>query len=404
MSDGPRPRAVVFAYACEPDRGSEPGAAWGVVRALADVADCTVLVGPAHAEALARWQASHGDDRRCEFVIVPDGGAESDFRTRGRVQWFASYLRWVPAAARAAVDRHRAAPFDVACHASYATYWLPSPAAALDVPLVWGPVGGAVTTDVRLWPLLGARGVVDELLDLAAVRAMAARPATRATWRGATVPVVQNDETRRSLSSAMRERARVLNHALFTDVAAPTPSHASRRDALFVGALETRKGGALAVRAMAHVPHDVRLTIAGDGPTCRDLEGLAASLGVADRIAFLGAVPRARVFELLDGAAAAVFVGLREEGGLALAEAMLRGTPVVVLAHGGARTIAAAAVDPSRVALVSPGSVDETARRIAAGIARFTAAPPAASTPNLDQAAARRALHEAVHAAIAARW
>ena len=396
----PRPRAVVFAFACEPGRGSEPGAGWGVVRALAATADCTVLVGPEHADGTRRWLETNPDAAaRIRFVVAPE--APWPRRAgRGRYAWFIAYLRWLPNAERVARRLHAEWPFDVAVHASYSTYWLPTPAVSLGIPSVWGPVGGAVTTPLALWPALGARGVVGEVVDRVAVRLFALRPATRRAWRAATVRLLQNEETRDRLPSALRARARVLNHALLTDVP-PAPEQLVRgRDVLFAAALDSRKGPRLAMRAVAYAPPDVRLTVVGDGPERRALERLAARLGAGDRVAFLGLVPRDRLFALLDTAAAALFTGLREEGGLALAEAMMRGVPVVVLANGGARTIAAASADPARVALIRPGRVDETARRLAAAMTRFSREPSAARGPTLDQAAATRKIGDAVREAL----
>lgn len=396
-----RPRAVVFAYACEPGRGSEPGAGWGVVRALAEAADCTVLVGPAHADGVRRWAQSHpGEAAHLRFVVVPEARWPRP-AGRGRLGWFMAYLRWLPNAERVARRLHAERPFDVACHAAYSTYWLPTPAVALGIPTVWGPVGGAVTTPAGLWPALGWRGIGGEVVDRVAVRLFALLPAARRAARRATVRVVQNAETRDQLPAALRARAWVLNHALLTELP-PTPVDvpARGRTLLCAGALEARKGARLAIRALAHAPPDVRLTVVGDGPERQALERLAARLGVADRVTFLGAVPRERLFALLDTAAAAVFTGLREEGGLALAEAMLRGAPVVVLAHGGARTIAEACTDPSRVALVAPGRVDDTARRLAAAMTRFSRAPSRAASPTLDRPAAVRRLSDALREAL----
>ena len=95
---------------------------------------------------------------------------------------------------------------------------------------------------------------------------------------------------------------------------------------------------------------------------------------------------------MLRGSAAVVFTGLREEGGLALAEAMLSGAPVIVLGNGGARTIAAAGTDATRVALIEPSGPNETARRMAEAMTMFSRTPPTTSTPLLDQAAAKRVL------------
>jgi 1,2-diacylglycerol 3-alpha-glucosyltransferase len=150
----------------------------------------------------------------------------------------------------------------------------------------------------------------------------------------------------------------------------------------------------LAIRALAHTPDTVSMVVAGGGAERRGLERLAQRLSISDRVTFLGRVTREKVFELLAEAAAVVFPGLREEGGVALAEAMLSGAPVIVLAHGGARTVAESAVDPQRVALIPPGSVNETVQRFGRAMTAFADDPPTASEPNLDQASARRKLEE----------
>ena len=40
-----RPEILVIGYECSPDRGSESGAGFSVLRALTTAARCTVLVG-----------------------------------------------------------------------------------------------------------------------------------------------------------------------------------------------------------------------------------------------------------------------------------------------------------------------------------------------------------------------
>ena len=318
---GPRPRLLVFAYACEPGRGSEPGAGWGMVQALSSVADCVVLVGPSHADAIAAWERARGPSQSLSFVVVPDD-AGPKHRTRPRLGWLRAYLKWLPRAAAAAHDLHAERPFDAVCHATYSTYWLPTPGIRLGIPCLWGPVGGGVVTPFALWRALGVRGVVTELLDLLGVRAFAALPATRRTWRDVAWPVVQNRATLSRLPVRMRDRATLLNHALFTQTG-PVPARRPGRHLLFAGGLETRKGLWLVLSALARTPPTVSLIVAGGGPESRRLERLARRLGIANRVEFRGQVARPELMDLFATAAASVFAGLREEGGLALAEAML---------------------------------------------------------------------------------
>ena len=120
-----RPRLLVFAYACEPDRGSEPGAGWGVVRSLATFADCTVLVGSEHVPVIRRWESAHVV-QGLEFVEVGERWWMPPSR---RHQWtkFALYLAWLRRAHKTGLQIHRRAPFDAIYHATYATYWLCRP-------------------------------------------------------------------------------------------------------------------------------------------------------------------------------------------------------------------------------------------------------------------------------------
>lgn len=396
-SESPVPRVLVFAYACEPDRGSEPAAGWGIVQTLAGIAECTVLVGPEHsAGLLSRTQRHPLPNVTIVEVPEPLWGRSAKWH---RTTWFLLYLLWLRRAHRVARRLHAANPFDLAYHATYSAYWLPSPVTRLGIPSVWGPVGGGVVTPLQLWSSLGPLGLADELLDFISVRLWEHFPPTRRTWRDATIRIVQNEATLRRLPAGLRKTALLLNHAGLVEVdrRERTPSG---RDVLILGRLERRKGVGLAIRALTYAAPDIRLIVVGDGPTRRPLEHLARRLGLTDRVEFRGHIPHLHIGDFLKAAPAVVFAGLREEGGVALAEAMYAGTPVIVLAHGGAKTIAAAALDARRVALIAPAAADQVARGIGQAMTRFCDAPPPGRGPNLDPEYYRQAIGGACREAL----
>jgi glycosyltransferase involved in cell wall biosynthesis len=78
---------------------------------------------------------------------------------------------------------------------------------------------------------------------------------------------------------------------------------------------------------------DVDLLLAGDGPQRPELTRLAAELGVADRVRFLGVRPD--VPALLQAADVFALTSVSEAASLTLLEAMATGLPVVVTAVGG---------------------------------------------------------------------
>jgi glycosyltransferase involved in cell wall biosynthesis len=80
---------------------------------------------------------------------------------------------------------------------------------------------------------------------------------------------------------------------------------------------------------------EARLVLAGDGPEREPLRRLAQRLGVADRVTFLGFVPRAAVPGLLASADVQVLPSIYEELGTAVLEGMRIGVPLVASETGG---------------------------------------------------------------------
>jgi glycosyltransferase involved in cell wall biosynthesis len=115
----------------------------------------------------------------------------------------------------------------------------------------------------------------------------------------------------------------------------------TRRTLGSVGHLIERKGHHHAIRALPHL-EDTDLIIVGDGPERRSLEELAAQLGVADRVQFLGAIDQDRLCRVYNALDALVLASSREGWANVLLEAMACGTPVVASAVWGTPEVVAA--------------------------------------------------------------
>jgi glycosyltransferase involved in cell wall biosynthesis len=109
----------------------------------------------------------------------------------------------------------------------------------------------------------------------------------------------------------------------------------SSRTLLFCGRLVREKGADLIVRALEEMP-GVRLDVVGSGPELDNLERLAASLGVADRVVFHGTLAHARVNALYRSAAALVVPSRwMENSPLVVFEGLAAGIPIVGARRGG---------------------------------------------------------------------
>jgi len=112
---------------------------------------------------------------------------------------------------------------------------------------------------------------------------------------------------------------------------------------LSVGALIERKGQHMLIRALADIP-DAMLLLAGEGPERYALEQLAASLGLTQRVGFLGAVPHNQLPVLYNAADVMALPSASEGLANAWVEALACGTPIAISDVGGARELMTNAV------------------------------------------------------------
>jgi glycosyltransferase involved in cell wall biosynthesis len=110
---------------------------------------------------------------------------------------------------------------------------------------------------------------------------------------------------------------------------APRPPHPDGRELFFVGRLHPLKFVEDILAALARLPARLRLDVAGEGTERGRLESLVSSLGLKNRVRFLGLVPRE---ELLARMRASKIL-LVTQGFSAAVECVLSGQPVVAFDH-----------------------------------------------------------------------
>jgi glycosyltransferase involved in cell wall biosynthesis len=153
-----------------------------------------------------------------------------------------------------------------------------------------------------------------------------------------------------------------VDHADFPVLPSPPDRPWSWR-LLQVGRIDPRKGLAESVRALAELP-EATLEVVGRGDDAHlaELQALAASTGVTDRVAFRGALPRHALAPVYAAADVALFpVRWQEPFGIVPLEAMACGTPVVATGTGGSASFFA---DGVNCLLVPPGDASALAAAV----------------------------------------
>jgi len=142
--------------------------------------------------------------------------------------------------------------------------------------------------------------------------------------------IAVSDWERDQLADDFRTDARVVPNGVdigrFRDA---EPRVRERPYLLTVGRLEVYKGVQHVIRALPHLP-EYDLLVAGSGPHRESLERLAETVGIADRVTFLGYVDDNDLPALYAGAEAYVTMSSFEAYGMTVAEALAAETPCVV--------------------------------------------------------------------------
>lgn len=153
----------------------------------------------------------------------------------------------------------------------------------------------------------------------------------------------------------------------------------SRPTLLSVGFLIDRKGHDLVMRALLDLP-GMDLVIVGDGPLREELHALPATLGIGERVRFMGEIPQDQLRDYYGAADGLVLASSREGWANVLLESMACGTRVVATNVWGA---------PEAVTAPQAGVLIEqrTPQAIAKGVISLlqTPANPAATRRYAEQ-------------------
>ena len=163
----------------------------------------------------------------------------------------------------------------------------------------------------------------------------------------------------REVTDSFRVTPTVIHNGVnLPPLGARCPQRLARPYFFYIGRLVVEKGVQVAIEALAQMRHPADLVIAGKGPMEGELRELAARLGLADQVHFLGRIPDHERDGWLQNATAGLVPSLYEPFGIVALEVMAAKVPVLVSEAGGLAEIVTHGVDGLKV---TPGDVAQLA-------------------------------------------
>ncbi|MCA9223499.1 MAG: glycosyltransferase family 4 protein [Planctomycetales bacterium] len=337
-------RLLLSAYACSPARGSEHAVGWNRALQAARRCETTVLCDDHSRDEVETFAARYGWPERLRIVWLSRLAWEPKlFRLPAGYYWY--LRRWQRRALSVARQLHVERPFDLVHHANYCGFREPGHLWRLDVPFVWGPVGGTQSFPQSFARFVDRRGAIREAIR-GVVNSAQLRysPRVRQASRRAATVLAANSTGQRDLWNAHRLRADWQLETGLSQLAEcpPTPRRSDEPlRILWSGNLETWKAPQILFAALARVqrrvPNSFRLTMLGQGRLREDLERLAERGGFAQHVQWLGQIPYAEALGKYRESHVLAFTSLRDTSGNVVLEAMAAGVPIVCFDLHGAR-------------------------------------------------------------------
>lgn len=336
-------KILLSAYACRPDMGSEPGGGWSWAKHLAQQGnEVWCLTGQYNRPFVDQYLRDHPiESLHMVYVATPPW---VEWLRRQHYQTF-SYLHywfWQRAAYQQGRQLHRTVRFDLVHHVTYGSLQMGSRLGQLDLPFIFGPVGGGQSAPRAFRAYMKRGWYLEQLRDFFSNSVLVNVYNTTATLRAADLVLVTNDET---YARAQRMGAQHLKMSLdsglppeFYPDRAPERATSDTLRLLWVGSIIPRKGVLMLLDMMALLPDTVTLTLVGSGSQDSLVRDRIQELRIEHQVHCPGRVPYEQVRKYYADHDVFVFSSLRDSFGTQLLEAMAYGLPIVTLDHQGAHT------------------------------------------------------------------
>ena len=334
-----RLKVLLSAYACEPDRGSEPGVGWEWATRMAKFHDTTVLTRSNNKEVIEKRIALHHVIQAPQFVYLdlPDWCIK--LKRRGIIAVFLYYLLWQWYASRHIQKTNTS--YDIIHHITFNGFRFPGAWWRIEAPVVLGPLGGGSITSSQYRKCYGHKWMLEKIREFS-IKHWHWNPWTIASMRRARrVFVVGSDLQKRFLNAGI-DAQKMLETALPLELENTQliANRDQRKDFVWVGNLEPWKAWQIALEAFAiaasKTSDTCRLHIIGDGSQADSAKKYAKKLGIEERLSFLKKLPRNNVWGMMASSRALIFSSVRDTSGNVVLEAMGLECPVICFNHQGA--------------------------------------------------------------------
>ncbi len=333
-------KILLSAYACEPDKGSEPGVGWNWAIELARLGHEVYVVTRTNNKPSIAASMEQRSVKNLHFIYydLPDW---FKWWKKGKRGVHLYYFLWQLGIYSRVKNLASRVSIDVIHHVTFVSVRQPSFLGLLGIPFIFGPVAGGECAPYRLRKSFPLRGLLTDAFRDLVNSLVKFDPLMRLAFNNANAIYVTSEQTKGLVPKQFHKKT-IIRLAIGADedkVNCIVPiKHNSPIRVLYAGQLIYWKGVHLALRAFAKLlmeQPEAKLTILGKGPEAQWLRKQAEQLNLIHAIEWLDWLPRSEIDSVYQSHHVFLFPSLHDSGGMVVLEAMKNALPVVCLDLGG---------------------------------------------------------------------
>lgn len=339
-------KILISAYACEPDKGSEPGVGWHWVEEISRYHDVIVITRHNNRPSIEKELQQRTGGHNIEMLYY-DPPKWLTFWKKGSKGVQIYYYIWQYGAYQYVKNNVRKNELGAVVAVTFGNLWKPTFMYKLEVPLIWGPVGGGEEVPKSLLPCISSKQRVFEFFRRFSKRVPLSNPWFYTICRKSNLIITRTYDSLSCIPLIYRNKCQVMietgvdedEYRQYMKIGCK-PSES--KNITYVGRLLSLKMVDISLRAFASIASkhsDITYNIIGDGEMRRNLENLAKELGILDRVKFWGTLSREEALSILANSRCLVMPSCKEGGAWVLFEAMMCGRPIVCMDTAGMKVV-----------------------------------------------------------------
>jgi len=328
---------LLSAYACEPNKGSEPGVGWNWAIELAKLGHQVWVLTRSNNKANIDKESSLKKQLPNLKFVYYDLPNYLRFWKKGAFGVHAYYFFWQLGIIRVAKKLDQKICFEVIHHITFVSIHQPSFLYKLKKPFIFGPIGGGEETPSKLVQSFKFKYRIKEYVRYVYNRfTKYCDPLIKRTFIKSSLIFSTSLETKNIIPIEYHKKCYV-KLAIGVDKLYNDSSSTKKENfnILFVGRFLHWKGIHFALKAMKNLDNKKnKLTLIGKGEFKKELDQIVNRYEI-DNINWVEWMSQSKLYDKFKKADCLLFPSLRDSGGMVVLEALSKGLPVICLDLGG---------------------------------------------------------------------